>query len=270
MSSDCIFLSHISTGDNFTVYPIVCQLSEQYKTVHIFTLFRNRFTMKQMYENFSNILIHECSKEYNYCLAKKTDVFDLIQKLGSSVKVIVAGFYDFLGYNQKHHHMPFYREFYLQVEMNYDELRKKHNKIYRNLERETEFYEMVVKKYGTSYIFVHDHRHIDYNHYSPRKNVTVSTDLDIPIFHPNINYYSNDKNHKYYNLWSVDLIRENIFDYGMVIEKASEIYITDSSFCCLCCYLSIPEYTPKTIYVPSGVDIKDYYDIYKSNWKIYK
>ena len=58
MIKNCIFLFHLNTGDNFTMYGAVRHLQQIYENVLIFCLYRNRHTIKQLYEKFNNIHIH--------------------------------------------------------------------------------------------------------------------------------------------------------------------------------------------------------------------
>lgn len=46
-----IYAFHISTGDNFTMYASVCHYAKIYKKVIIFALFRNRYTITQLYKS---------------------------------------------------------------------------------------------------------------------------------------------------------------------------------------------------------------------------
>jgi hypothetical protein len=255
---NCIFLSHISTGDNFTVYPIICEIHQKYENFHIFTLYRNRKFIKQLFENHDNIIIHELDENHNFYHPPENQVLDLIKKI-PNCDLIVTGFYNYLGFPQrKHNILPFYREFYDMVNLDYDKLKNEHRKINRNFMKELELYNRLIERYGKDYIFVHDHRHIDYKHYGARPDVKVRSELDIPIFHPNINFYIKDRENKYYKNWDKNLISDNIMDYGMIIENAKEIYITDSSFCCLCTHLNLKNVSKKEIFVPSGINIRDY------------
>jgi hypothetical protein len=260
MSSDknCIFLHHLSTGDNFTVFPAICELYTKYKSFHIFVLNRNKLTIKQLFEPFNNIVLHELEENYNSCHATQTHIKEL-QKSLDNCEIIVAGFYR--QYPFKTAKLPFYREFYFMIDLNYDNIRNKYKKINRNLEQERKFYNKVISRYGENYIFTHDHRHVKYRHYDPRANINISSKSNLPIFHVNINIYNPEN--KYYNLWSEDLISNNIMDYGILLENAKEIYIVDSSFSCLCCYLDLSKVEKKVIKNTSGIDIRDYDQSYK-------
>lgn len=155
----------------------------------------------------------------------------------------------------------FYKQCGLDYNIRYE---KKYRIINRNYERETILYKKVVEKYGDKYIFVHDHRILDTLFRSNRPNVIVPK-IDIPIFHPNCNYYEAvDKNNKYIDLW-YNFISDNLLDYCMIIEKAYAIHISDSSFSCICPYLNLSYIKNKTIY--SNLDVIDYDNSF-TEWNI--
>jgi len=93
----------------------------------------------------------------------------------------------------------------------------------RNLEREQEFYDKVVKEIGEDYILVH-WRPID----NPgRKLVELDRSLiesDLPQF--NVHFgASKDENY--------GIVSSNIFDYCKLIENAKEIHFYEGGFSCL-------------------------------------
>ena len=132
-----------------------------------------------------------------------------------------------------------------------------------------DFLDKIISIYGEKYIFIHDHRHIKYDQYTNyRPDVTnLINDNKFPVFHPNFNYYSFDKKHKYYNLWSKELIRYNLLDYGLILENAEEISIIDSSFSNLCPYLDLSKVKYKQL--KTYIDYLDYHPMGDyDTWKI--
>jgi hypothetical protein len=115
------------------------------------------------------------------------------------------------------------------------------------------------------YIFTHDHRHVNYNHFNIRKNVIINQNNNHMIFHPNINYYNTE--HEYYNLWDMILLSDNILDYCKIIENATEIHITDSVFCCICPYLDLSNVKIKCVYTDSNYDLINYHESF-SDWHV--
>lgn len=257
---NCIVLFHLPTGDNFTVYALISKLSEKYDKLYIFCLDRNKLFVKQLYENHKNVnIIYIEDKKYNIHLV--TD--DIFNKYCHNIKnydLIKLGHHDIISLGNQ-----YWRSFYNQANVNYD-IRYDYMNINRKFENENKLYQKIINIYGDKYIFVHDHRHISYKHFSAnRKDIDNIKNVNIPIFHPNINYYDKDKNNKYYNLWNESLISNNILDYGMIIENASEIHINDSSFSCLCPYLNLDHIKIKKIY--TNINYKDYHNKF-NDWEI--
>ncbi len=265
----CIFTFHISTGDNFTMYASICHYAHIYKKVTIFSLYRNRHTITQLYNKIKNVkvivipiqdyndhLVPEeyIKKSYDYYRHKKYNISNIDTiKCGSNVS-------NFSGYQ-------FWRSLYTQLCLNYNmRYERRYSIINRNYERENDLYDKVVKKYGYKYIFVHDHRFLDTTFRTCRPNV-IAPDVNIPIFHPNCNYYQAiDNKNKFANLW-YNFISNNLLDYCMVIEKAYAIHISDSSFSCICPYLNLSHIKDKTIY--SNLDVIDYHSSF-NEWNIVK
>jgi hypothetical protein len=52
-------------------------------------------------------------------------------------------------------------------------------------------------------------------------------------------------------LWDKDLITNNILDFCMILEKATQINIIDSSFVHLCTYLDLSKVKEKKIVKPN-------------------
>ena len=253
-------LFHLSTGDNFTMYALVRHYQEIYKKVNIFCLYRNRFFVKQLYEKFSNINIIYIDSDYNSHMVPNEYLEKSINNI-SNYDIVKTG-----NHNPIFKKYPyFWRNFYTNIDIPY-EIRYKYNDINRNKENEENLYKSLIKKYSKNYIFVHDHRNVSYKHYDIRKNVEIDRNNEIPIFHPNWNYYNNIP-HQFKNLWSSDLLSDNLLDYCTIIENAQEIHISDSAFSCLCPYLKLDSVKIKNIY--TKYDLKDYHKSY-NDWNIIK
>ena len=233
----------------------------------VFALFRNKYTVTQLYEKINNIkviIINDpfddyivpesyINKYYNhYCNHNGVIGVDII-KCGNNAP-------NFSGY-------LFWKVFYKQIGLDYNiRYEKDYRMLNRNYERENFLYNKVVERYSDKYIFVHDHRFLDKLFRNSRPNVIVP-DIDIPIFHPNCNYYEVvDKDNKFVNLW-YNFISDNLLDYCMIIEKAHAIHITDSSFGCICPYLNLSHIKDKTIY--TNLDVIDYDNSF-NEWNINK
>ena len=87
---NCIILFHLSTGDNFTMYALILHYQKIYKNVYIFCLFRNKLSVNQLYEKFSNIHIILIEPNYNYGIIPNNLVINLQEKL-INYDMIVSG-----------------------------------------------------------------------------------------------------------------------------------------------------------------------------------
>jgi hypothetical protein len=260
MNENCIFPFHLSTGDNFTMYAAVRHFQKIYKNVFIFCLHRNRHTVMQLYQPYDNVKILIMDENYNCFLTPA----NLIEECKSKIKphvVLATGF-----------HAPnfdasteFWIRFYDQINLPYS-MRYDYEDINRNKERETNLHNSIVSKYGEKYIFLHDHRHINYRHYHERSNVHV--DSELPVFHPNFNYYSDLANNCHHHLWSSEFLSDNLLDYCTLIENATEIHISDSAFSCLMPFLDLKNVKKKCIY--TSHDMISYHNEYTNNWEIVK
>jgi hypothetical protein len=255
---NCMIIFHLGTGDNFTMYALVMYYQKIYENVYIFCLYRNRFTVKQLYEKFDNIHVIILDPGYNVFRVPDEIISTYKNKI-NDCDLILTGISNpyWPPKNQ-----PFWRAFYTDINIPY-EIRYQYNDISRNNNHEIKLYNDVIGRYGSNYIFVHDHRSANYKHYDPRKNVEIDKNGELPIFHPNFNYYEDNINHKFYDLWDNKLLSDNLLDYCLLIENAKEIHITDSSFSCLCPYLNLDKIKIKCIY--TNLDMVDYHKNFK-NW----
>ena len=256
MVENCFILFHLSTGDNFTMYALIRHFQKIYKYIYIFCLERNIHTITQMYEKYNNIkLIIIDGNWLNIDLNKYTQNI-------KDYDVIRCGVHN-KNWNDIGTIM-FWRYFYKVVDLPY-EIRYEYNDINRNNERELNLYNKLINKYGEKYIFIFDHKDENgtYRDCDRRGDVNIDVSNEIPIFHPNFNFYKH--NHKFFNLWSKDLMSNNILDYGTIIENANEIIMNDSSFGCLCPYLNLSHIKKKIMY--TNFDVKDYHNSF-NDWEI--
>lgn len=250
---ECFMLFHLNTGDNFIVYGMVRYFATVYDVVHIFCLPRNIETVTQMYEPYSNIKIHQ-TVEFTHCNVPDSDLNNAVSNCTNEYDIIRSG-----GHSRIPMERAFWRSFYFQVGLPYH-VRYLYNTMNRHLDREKALYDKIVKLYGTKYIFVHDHRHIKDFHLNARPSINLQG-KELPIFHPNTNYSNDDK-------WTPDLLSNNIFDYGMTMENATELYLTDSAFACLACYIDVSKVSKKVVYTHLQLDMIDMHKSFAQNWII--
>ena len=259
MDKNCIFLFHLSTGDNLTMYAAVRHVQKMYKDVYIFCLYRNRYMVAQLYQPYENVHLLISDETYNNWLAPPQLIEQFKTKI-NNYDLLLSGCYD----PKFDVNGAFWESFYNQLNLPY-RMRYDYEDINRNKERELNLYNSIVSKYGEKYIFLHDHRNIKYKHFINRGNVHV--DSELPVFHPNFNYYSDSENNCNYHLWSSEFSSDNLLDYCTLIENATEIHIRDSAFSCLMPFLDLKNVKKKCIH--TSLDMPNYHGEYK-NWEIVK
>jgi hypothetical protein len=156
--------------------------------------------------------------------------------------------------NDKHYHIG--KNYYNKANLDYS-LRYRYEKINRNHIFENKFYEKIMKKYNNNYIFINDYTSYNY------KKINIYSKL--PIYHPKINYYEDDKYSNFYDYWNNES-SDNILDYCKILENAYEIHLAYNEFFCLANFLNLYNVKNKYIYTDI-VNIKDYYENLK-DWKI--
>jgi hypothetical protein len=259
---DCLILTHLHTGDCLTVYALNLELLKKYKKIHFFAIKRNMKMLTQMYEKYlnKNIEIHLLEDpNYTHCIVDNNNINNIKNIYNiKDVNIIKTG------YHTSNWVCPslFWRDFYKQANIDYNiRYLDEYSQLNRNFEKEKEFYEKIKNIYGENYIFLHDHRHIEYKHH---RHTEINIDSELPIFHPNFNYYQNNPNHKYYNLWNKELISDNLLDYGMIMENSKELYLSNSSFSCFVVYLNLSKVLKKSIY-QYKINYVDYHKSF-NNW----
>lgn len=268
-----ILLHHLCTGDNFTMFPVMNELAAKYHRLYIFVLPRNLLTVQQLVSGMKNITLVMVDV---WCCVPNIIVENVHQLIMSNnhdvtIEVISTGSHNPLSWaNSK---LEYYRTFYQQAQMDWDTIRYKYQNLPRCYDKEGKLLNDIRKRYGEKYIFIHDHR-IDmsfkFRHPIPRQEIVVGYNPgNLPIFHPNFNYYLSPFNAEHHNKWTPDLISNCLMDYCSVLENATEIHINDSSFCALCPYLDLSRVKVKRIVLQEYTKeaIMDYHRCYQ-NWDI--
>jgi hypothetical protein len=226
-------------GDMFTMNGATRKLLDSYKKVIVVCKKEYINTIKQMYSDEPKIKVYPIKN-----IAHLADLKDPIYAHHHRYEYKFTGYHDRPTYLKLPGH--FFEKFYTQLGFTYTD---KHNyeKLTRNRPVEEQIHAGFLKCYGHRYIFTHDHRGY-LQHYSPRQPVNIPKQ-EIPIFHPNINYY--DSTEPFFNIWD-NLWNKNIFDnllnYCTIIENAEQIHIRDSCFSCLCPFLDLTKVKRKVLY----------------------
>ena len=217
MEYSCVIISHLLLRDLLTVNAIVIYLSSIYNLVYFVCDKKYYKSINQIYCENNRIkpIYIDCSIDIAdiFNKFKNTRIFQIGQNNPNWQSLCSKLILENMSYN-------YFKIFYKQLDLDYD-IRYKYEHIYRNKEREDNFY----KKYISSkYIFINDKISI--------KNATTSF------------YYNNEKS-------------DNILDYCSVIEAAEEIHVLHDEFFSLCVFLDLSKIKK---YIHTNIaNIKDFH-----------
>ena len=232
---DCTILFNQTLEDLFLIYPIICEYQKRF----VITLYSNNEIYPTLCHLFKN------------SITIKNEI------IPSDIKGNVLN----LGYGQnnnfsemckcfaKKYPSTFWEDYYTIAKMNYIKNENISKLLNRNYTRETEYYNKFIKIYGKNYIFASEN---------------LKVDSTLPVFTVNSNYYKNSN--KYMYMWNRLLKSNNILDYLMIIENASEIHICNDIYMILCPYLNL--LTIKK-YIYTYVNAISYHNSY-NDWTIIK
>lgn len=251
----CVFTGHLGCGDMLTMNGAVRKLLLDYEKIIVVCKKAYTETVRQMYSDENKIEIYPIEKDYG-AVADKNDII----YSNNNYEYKFIGFNDVKTFNEPN--IPFFILFYKQLGFDYTD-KVKYEKINRNYLIEDEIYKKFKKVYGEKYIFTHDHKGA-INHYNNRTFINVKDNINnLPIFHPNINYYEDitiENREQFLSLWSEkwnSTVYNSILNYCKIIENATEIHIRDSCFSCLCPFLDLSKVKRKVVYS---------YDLDKPTW----
>lgn len=222
----CIFLGHLGLGDYMTCNGIVRYLVTIYDEVLV-VIKKGIETFKFMYRDNPNIKIHKVEKDSsispNYGASK--EVLKDFENKG--YEVLLSGYHinsNFIHPITKVNYPViedspikiFWCDFYFDFGLEYQASRYIYEYYERDLERERTLAEKIYSDYdkGGYRLIIQDHK-VGYvlNKILNKEIMSNSVILDLD---PSNNHWS-----------------DNVFDYGLIIEKAEEIYLYDSSFFCM-------------------------------------
>lgn len=245
----CLIIGHLSLGDQFIINGLVRYFSLKYSQIYLLCKRINLKSIISIYIDNNSIIPISVDTD-KFIIDNDHYIFDLYKECD----IIKIGMMNNNWYIYKSDlildNLPylFFETFYKQLDLLYD-IRYKFEKIYRNLEREQTYYQLIMENYiknNSKYIFIHDNDNILFNKLS----------FNIPIFHPNYQH------HNYNN----GVISDNITDYCTILEKSYEIHVTFSSFFNLCVFLDLSKVSNKYIYT-NVVNIKDLH-VNLKDWNI--
>ncbi|MBL8158374.1 hypothetical protein JNK62_02495 [bacterium] len=186
-----LLYSHLGLGDQIICHGIVRDYCTRFTHVTILAAPQTLASVSFMYRDIKNLEIIPCSHiEAPHFLARHKDKFDSIQKIGFELLNRTSG-------------VSVERQFYALANVVFE---KKWTsfQVQRDLIREQNLYNRIAPP--KPYIFLHEDQERNFT----IKRRRISTTL--PHIAPNTGF------------------TDNIFDYGKIIESASEVHVIDSSF----------------------------------------
>lgn len=221
----CLFLGHLESGDQLTNIGIVRILTTMYDQVTVVSKPLNVEFVKSLYLDDPCVQVQVRTIIY-YTPLDLSDV-------PSDVKIIKTGVFD---PRWEHNRDPHYDFFYtaLGLDRSYRYL---YNYIPRNPSVERELSDRIIPKDCKQYVFVHARENVHFNN--------IWSD-DTFVFSVGYNMYP--EGHKWYNQWNKEYKSLLLLSYCLMMEEADEIYVSDSSFFCLCTYLNLKPQAKLTVH----------------------
>jgi hypothetical protein len=250
MIKKCFIISHLNCGDLLTINGLIRYYSNIFNIVYVLCKKIHSKTFNQVFLD-NKFIIPIFIDLKDDIIPNNHYIFDLY----SDCNIIKLGLLNYNWYVLKSNYFlgdlpySFFKTFYQQCNLDYN-IRYTYEKINRNYLFEKHFFNKIMNKYN-KYIFVHDN------------NNEINIINDLPIFHPNKNYYTIES--KYYSYWNEN-ISNNLLDYCLIIEKSEEIHVSHSAFFALCLFLNLENVKKKYIYTKIP-NIKDYHKNLK-DWNI--
>jgi hypothetical protein len=255
MINKCLIYSYLSLCNLFEINSIIRYYSNYYDVVYVVSK-DNYYTSAFNIFSDNKKIITLCIKIDTMTIPNNHYIFDLYK----DSTIINLSLNDDLN--------SFAKNYYNNINLDYN-LKSIYNKINRNNFFEEKFYNKVMKKY----IFINNYednnlkkynKYIFINDYQNNESKKINIYSDYPIYHPEINYYINNKNSIFYDYW-INEKSDNILDYCKIMENAHELHLVYNDFFCLSLFLNLENVKNKYIYTDI-INIKDYYDI--KDWKI--
>lgn len=259
-SKKLIILPHLGMGDELIMIGAVRYYSLLYDEVYIIVVEKFAETVRSIYSDDKSIIpyivkdCNEISPNFGTDLQKNREIFITMKQNGFDL--LFCGMHNprFNGDWDALSKVPFYKQFYIDVNLDYDIFRWRNAYMHREIEREIKLYDKVLGNKG-KYIFTHDNFGFE-NTAISKKIPAIESELY--VYHPNRNV-SNDPD------WICEA--SNILtDYGYIMEHAEEIFIMDSAFFALSAYLDLSNVKRKVLY--SRDKNNDYALMTRDVWEI--
>lgn len=226
-------LPHGGMGDHITMIAAVRVYSMMYDEVMVGVLNKYASNVRQIYADDPSIKVHGFTLKGGKTTIDPVPFLDSFRKQGYEILVPSVGCWGGQkGGKPPQPNLAFYRSFYDQCNLDYNICRPQFSHICRNLENEKQLSEKLNPTHEP-YAFVHGDNRV-------MKKATALTKLK--IITPD----------------------GPMIDHCSLIENATEIYVMDSSFFCLCCVLNLKAMV-KNVYVRTASFCK-IYNVSKSRY----
>lgn len=208
-----LFLTHLGLGDLINMNGAIRYLTQDVDTMYVVCKTRNSKNVSQMFEDDPKIKILDTETD-------PTDYEKLMDKVEhyKGVDTIIQYFSGCWVNRTDFDDIPnvFYDDLKLDRSI-------RHSYFKLNIKMKLPVPEI-------PYIFVHSTSSSGQVNLDGKFNRYTTLVID-----PNINHYT--ERHKWYSI-AEQYLNKPLFEYVDVIENATEIHVTDSSFYCLACYLN--------------------------------
>jgi len=245
---------HLGCGDMFTMISAIRYFSLfMYDEIKIVVLEKFLPIIQQIYKDDPTISFYPIQNVFMLCpnygarIKNREELYRITQE--GNYDLFLIGMHK-LGFNYDWDNFvanSFYKQFYQDLGLDFS-IFSKFNYINRNPERERELLKNAIpKEFQNNYIFTHD-------------GCDNTKTFAIKAFDPKDMFvYDANKQYSEKFKWSGRL-SDNIIDYSLLIENATEIHIVDSAFSCLSMKLNLSNVKRKVVYAKTKVDYTDYFE----------
>jgi len=221
-------LPHGGMGDHITMIAAIRVYSVLYDEVIVGVRDKYATNVRQLYADDPTIKIHSFPWPDSKDTCAPVTFLDTFRAQGYEILVpSVCCWGGQVGGKRASSGQIFYRSFYEQCDLNYDNCRWQFSHICRNQNNEESTFNRLNLN-NVRYAFVHGDDYVE---------KMAASQTKLPIIRPS----------------------GNMFDLCKVIEQATEIYVMDSSFFCLCVILKLKA-IKKVVYVRNSVNVQPYRD----------
>jgi hypothetical protein len=251
-----LLLGHLGLGDIIIMNGLIRYKALFHEEVRLVVFSKYLDSVRFMFRDLVNMTYEPINCEAdispNYAMVVPARLDDLVNKEGYEYLPLGVHGRDALWQGRAY---DFAEAFYVQAGVPYS-CRWKYGFILRDYEREEAFYKKVTSAIGTSYRIIHD---------DPGRDLLINRELCGP---GNTLFHIGERG----QLWS-----ENIFDYGLLIERAQSYHGMDSSFAlmldlirCSCHSINLHAYVKKDIHARLYNNIAvNFIDKMPRNYKIF-